>query len=71
MKLHEMLAHEEGTFLRMKVEKEVHKLFAWDHGGSVDYLRRIPGSMQWHNVLRPMKTDLCCQREKRNEVLFC
>lgn len=52
MKLHEILAYEEGTFLRMKVEKEVHKLFAWDHGGSVDYLRRIP--VQWHNVLRPI-----------------
>lgn len=44
VKFHEILAHEEGTFLTMKIEKEVYKLFAWDQGGSVDYLRRIPDS---------------------------
>lgn len=30
MKFHEILAHEEGIFLTMKIEKEVYKLFAWD-----------------------------------------
>lgn len=45
VKFRELLAHEEGTFLTMQIEKEVYKLFGWDQGGSVDYLRRIPGSM--------------------------
>lgn len=44
VKFHEILAHEEGTFLNIKIEKEVYRLFGWDQGESVDYLRRISGS---------------------------
>lgn len=31
MKFHEILAHEKGTFLSVKIEKEAYK-FVWDHG---------------------------------------
>jgi len=30
VKFYEILAHERGTFLSMKIEKEVYKLFVWD-----------------------------------------